>query len=80
MWHHEHHFQATEDGKVKMTDIVKFQTSFWRFSRFIGRFYVKNKLKFFLKVVLKFYKKSLNHENFSYRTHRLYRKRLLNLG
>ena len=46
MWHHEHHFEATEDGKVKMTDIVNFKLPFGVFGDLLAGFYVKNKVKF----------------------------------
>lgn len=46
MWHHEHHFEATEDGRVKMTDIVNFKLPLGVFGDLLAGFYVKNKVKF----------------------------------
>lgn len=46
MWHHEHHFEATEDGKVKMTDIVNYKLPLGILGHILAGFYVKNKVKF----------------------------------
>ena len=46
MWHHEHHFEETPDGKVKMTDIVNFKMPFGVFGDLIAGTPVKNKVRF----------------------------------
>ena len=46
MWHHEHHFEETTDGKVKMTDIVNFKLPFGILGDFFAGNFVKNKVKF----------------------------------
>ena len=46
MWHHEHHFEETPDGKVKMTDIVNFKLPLGVLGDLLAGFYVKNKVKF----------------------------------
>ncbi|MBU4537806.1 MAG: SRPBCC family protein [Weeksellaceae bacterium] len=46
MWHHEHHFQETEQGKVLMTDIVNFKMPFGIFGELIAGRMVRNKVKF----------------------------------
>lgn len=46
MWHHEHHFQETEEGKVLMTDIVNFKMPFGIFGELIAGRMVRNKVKF----------------------------------
>ena len=46
MWHHEHHFEETPDGKVKMTDIVNFKLPLGILGDLLAGFYVKNKVKF----------------------------------
>jgi ligand-binding SRPBCC domain-containing protein len=46
MWHHEHHFEEIEAGKVKMTDIVNFKMPFGIFGDLFGGALVKNKVRF----------------------------------
>lgn len=46
MWHHEHHFEETTNGDVKMTDIVNFKLPFGILGDLLAGFYVKNKVKF----------------------------------
>ena len=46
MWHHEHHFEETTNGNVKMTDIVNFKLPFGVFGDLLAGFYVKNKVQF----------------------------------
>ena len=46
MWHHEHHFEQIEAGKVKMTDIVNFKMPFGIFGDLFGGALVKNKVRF----------------------------------
>ncbi len=54
MWHHEHHFEATEDGEVKMTD-MSISNFLLEFSEiYLAGFYVKNKVKFIFESRLKF--------------------------
>ncbi len=45
MWHHEHHFSPTADGKVMMTDIVNFKLPFGFLGDFFAGPFVKNKVK-----------------------------------
>lgn len=46
MWHHEHHFEEIQDGKVKMTDIVNFKMPLGIFGDLIAGKAVRNKVKF----------------------------------
>ena len=46
MWHHEHHFEETADGKVKMIDIVNFKLPMSILGDFLAGSFVKNKVKF----------------------------------
>ena len=46
MWHHEHHFEALPDGKVKMTDIVNFKLPMGILGDFFAGKFVTNKVKF----------------------------------
>lgn len=46
MWHHQHHFEETEDGKVKMTDIVNFKLPFGVLGDALASGFVTNKVKF----------------------------------
>lgn len=46
MWHHEHHFEETPEGSVKMTDIVNFKLPLGLLGDIIAGFFVKNKVKF----------------------------------
>ncbi len=45
MWHHEHHFEETPDGKVKMTDIVNFKLPFGILGDLIAGMPVKYKVR-----------------------------------
>ena len=44
LWHHQHHFEAVEDG-VKMTDIVHYALPFGIFGQFAHVLFVKKQLK-----------------------------------
>ena len=46
LWHHQHHFEETEDGKVLMKDIVNFKLPFGILGDFFASGFVKNKVKF----------------------------------
>ena len=43
LWHHQHHFQETENG-IEMTDIVNYALPFDPFSRPINSLLVKNRV------------------------------------
>lgn len=45
MWHHEHHFEETKDGKVLMSDIVNFKLPMGIFGDLLAGFFVKNKVR-----------------------------------
>ncbi|MEL1254846.1 SRPBCC family protein [Flavobacterium sp. DGU38] len=45
LWHHKHFFEATEDGKTKMTDIVHYALPLGILGRLMNRLVVKTKLK-----------------------------------
>lgn len=44
MWHHEHHFSATEDGCVLMRDIVHYQLPLGPLGRLAHSLFVKKQL------------------------------------
>lgn len=46
MWHHEHHFEKTTEGNVKMIDIVNFKLPIGILGEILAGNYVKNKVKF----------------------------------
>lgn len=45
MWHHEHHFQEIEGGKVKMTDIVNYKLPVGFLGDLFGGAIIKNKVQ-----------------------------------
>jgi ligand-binding SRPBCC domain-containing protein len=45
MWHHEHHFQEIEPGKVKITDIVNYKLPFGLVGDLFGSAIIKNKVQ-----------------------------------
>jgi len=45
MWHHEHHFQEIETGKVKMTDIVNYKLPLGFLGDLFGGAIIKNKVQ-----------------------------------
>ncbi len=45
MWHHEHHFEETKDGKVLMRDIVSFKLPMGKFGKLFAGRMIKNKVK-----------------------------------
>ncbi len=44
LWHHQHHFEETENG-ILMTDIVNYKLPFGLLGNLFGGSFVKNKLK-----------------------------------
>lgn len=46
MWHHEHHFEETTQGAVKMIDIVNFKLPIGFLGDVLAGSFVKNKVKF----------------------------------
>ena len=46
MWHHEHHFEETENGKVNMMDIVNFKMPFGLLGDLFAGALVRNKVRF----------------------------------
>ncbi len=45
MWHHEHHFEETQDGKILMTDMVSFKLPMGWFGNLIAGRMIVNKVK-----------------------------------
>jgi len=46
MWHHEHHFTETSEGKVLMTDIVNFKLPLGILGDVLAGSMVVNRVKF----------------------------------
>lgn len=44
MWHHEHIFKETEDGKILMEDIVSYAVPFGFAGRLVNRFIISKKI------------------------------------
>ncbi len=45
MWHHEHHLEKTEDGQVKMTDLITYITPLGFLGAFANEILIKGELK-----------------------------------
>ena len=59
MWHHEHHFEELNDGKVLMTDLVNFKLPMGILGDFFAGKFVTNKVKFIFESRFEILEKAL---------------------